>query len=595
MCGIFVSLSATAPPAKPNADISELLRRRGPDSVEDHVVTIPNENFTLYAYFLTTVLSLRGSDIVAQPLVDRASGSVLCWNGEAWSIRDEIVAESDTTKVFQSLLAASLANARARATTDDHNDAILGVLSSVRGPYALVFYDAASGRLYFGRDCLGRRSLLYCSDTVGEITISSLTDSQFSGRFHEVEADGLRVIDLSRPSKEFVINRIPYDHKSDSPQKLPFGPLNKAHPTADQTLSALTIASAPVHDLERVLRQSLSLRVQKIKAGPSVEADTGQCILAILFSGGLDCSVIARMTHDLLDESEPVDLLNVAFHNPRTHKPAEPGQELTKTSYELCPDRLTGRKTFAELQRVCPSRTWRFVAINIPYEDTLSHRELVKKLMQPHNTEMDLSISYALYFASRGIGTAYNSNGSVIQDYSTSARVLLSGLGADELFGGYQRHATAYSRSGFPGLLDELELDVNRLGKRNLGRDDRVISHWGKEARFPYLDEDVMSWALSAPIWQKCGFGLPESPSSEDQALEPGKLVLRLLAARLGMTGVASEKKRAVGSTCCWIKDKADQADSIRCKDGEDGEQQKQRHPCAVMKATQLCKCPYVS
>ena len=60
--------------------------------------------------------------------------------------------------------------------------------------------------------------------------------------------------------------------------------------------------------------------------------------------------------------------------------------------------------------------------------------------MHPHDTEMDLSIGAALYFAARGIGTHGNT------PYVNPTRVLLSGLGADELFAGYTRHATANPR-----------------------------------------------------------------------------------------------------------------------------------------------------
>jgi asparagine synthetase B (glutamine-hydrolysing) len=175
----------------------------------------------------------------------------------------------------------------------------------------------------------------------------------------------------------------------------------------------------------------------------------------------------------------------------------------------------------------------------------MEHRAKVVDLIHPHNTEMDLSIAYALYFAARGIGSTA-SDANVEAPYTTPARVLLSGLGADELFGGYTRHATAFNRNGFPGLLDELELDVNRLGKRNLGRDDRVISHWGREARFPYLDEPLVKWAVELPIREKCGFGSDPVPDPQVPDIEPGKKVLRLLAHRLGMHSVATEKKRAV-------------------------------------------------
>lgn len=155
---------------------------------------------------------------------------------------------------------------------------------------------------------------------------------------------------------------------------------------------------------------------------------------------------------------------------------------------------------------------------------------------------MDLSIAYALYFAARGQGTAYTSTNCEGAQYQTTARVLLSGLGADELFGGYIRHSTAFQRNGYTGLIEELKLDVSRLGKRNLGRDDRVMAHWGREVRFPYLDETFVKWAIESPVWEKCDFG----SEVVDDYLEAGKRVLRLLAQEVGLECVAKEKKRAV-------------------------------------------------
>jgi asparagine synthetase B (glutamine-hydrolysing) len=150
---------------------------------------------------------------------------------------------------------------------------------------------------------------------------------------------------------------------------------------------------------------------------------------------------------------------------------------------------------------------------------------------------MDLSIGMAFYFASRGHGFLHPANNS----YSSCSRVLLSGLGADELFGGYQRHATAFRRGGYSQLISELQLDVSRLGKRNLGRDDRVLSDWGREARFPFLDERLVAWALSVPVMDKVAFGV-EGVDDENA----GKAVLRRVAEMLGMNMVAREKKRAI-------------------------------------------------
>ena len=158
---------------------------------------------------------------------------------------------------------------------------------------------------------------------------------------------------------------------------------------------------------------------------------------------------------------------------------------------------------------------------------------------------MDLSIALALYFSARGIGNGYTDNlewRSSPDPVTTPARVLLSGLGADELFGGYSRHDIAFRREGYRGLIDELRLDVSRVAQRNLGRDDRVIAHWGKEVRLPYLDEKFVKYAIDCPVWEKCDFHNPIHPAG----IEPAKRVLRLLADQLGLPVVAREKKRAV-------------------------------------------------
>ncbi|TKA80159.1 hypothetical protein B0A49_00765 [Cryomyces minteri] len=562
MCGIFFSLSRTAF-SSPTGESKHLLSRRGPDSTREHRLKIRQQqdahdlsgkHTALYISSLSTVLSLRGDHVVSQPLVDDATRSFLCWNGEAWKVGGKPVNGNDAEMVFQLFLKACTPTEQMTERSLSHQNLVEAV-ALIAGPYAFVFYDSAHGLVYFG-----------------DFMLSSICDARVEDGWTEVEADGLYVIDMnSAPTKSastdmaddtgrFRTRHIPFTiqgcKQTDVHLTLPYSSLNKELPTSTRPL--LHVQSSSVARLEDVLRKSLSLRITDIPPAPSIPRQDQQHAasqpvkLAILFSGGLDCTLLARLAHDTLPKDEPIDLLNVAFQNPRVHK-------LLEDAFEACPDRITGRRSHAELERVCPGRAWRFVSINVPYTETVAHRERVVQLIHPHDTEMDLSIAYALYFASRGTGivcdarapgptTEATTTAATETDapahYTTPARVLLSGLGADELFAGYQRHSTAFARHSYAGLLAELALDVARLGKRNLGRDDRVIANWGREARFPYLDEEVVEWALEAPVWEKCGFG--EEAVEGEGRLEPGKKVLRLLARKLGMEGLAVEKKRAI-------------------------------------------------
>ncbi|ROT41322.1 cytoplasm protein [Sodiomyces alkalinus F11] len=538
MCGIHAIVTHDGIPT-----LSDSLRRslanRGPDhfgQVETRVNGKQGARLSLA--FTSTVLALRGDHVTPQPFHDASTGSVLCWNGEAWKLAGQAVEGNDGEAVLARLLAAA-------ADDDDDDDdaggeAVLDVLRCIEGPFAFIFFDKPSSRLFYGRDRLGRRSLLVNRDDSGFV-LSSVAETASPGWF-EVEADGIYVVNLTREDDErgvFVSpSRRPWMIDQAADTILNIGQLNMTTPS--EALPPLGSNSSVIRRLHEELTESMRMRVLHIPAPPKLEEGSNQTRVAVLFSGGLDCTVLARVASELLPQDQGIDLLNVAFENPRValHR----GQDVTTSIYEACPDRITGRKAFAELAVVCPSRKWRFVAVDVPYTETLAHRSQVIYLMHPHNTEMDLSIAYALYFAARGAGVAQERPSDAPQAYSTTARVLFSGLGADELFGGYSRHLAAFERSGYPGLVDEIKLDVSRLGKRNLGRDDRIMAHWGREVRFPYLDERLVRWAIETPIWEKCDFQHPETESR----VEPGKRVLRLLAEELGMPSVAREKKRAI-------------------------------------------------
>ncbi|KAK0627534.1 asparagine synthase-domain-containing protein [Immersiella caudata] len=526
MCGIHVSLSPSPQPISPH--LETCLCNRGPDFLGKERRTVSN-GWSLS--FTSTVLALRGDHVTKQPLTHPASGSVLCWNGEAWQIGGRQVERNDGEAILDLLVTASALPCAL--------EGVLEILRAIEGPFAFVYYDGVTKSLFFGRDRLGRRSLMFRpGDVPGALTLSSISES-CDPSWKEVEADGIYCLDCSTNSQSARHDWLP-DGRDDCISSI--GSFNTSLPSSK---SVLTSSSLVVGALEEQLLKSLRLRVLNIPNPPPLDVSSSTKV-AILFSGGLDCTVLARLVHELLDQDQGVDLINVAFENPRVIAQLEKDAGGKPVNfYEACPDRITGRKSLAELEMVCPGRRFRFLAVNVPYSETLAHRDQVISLIHPHNTEMDLSIAHALYFAARGQGiiSVKDTNlGTQDEPYTSQARVLLSGLGADELFGGYGRHAVAFSRLGYPGLVDQLLLDVSRLSKRNLGRDDRVMAHWGKEARFPYLDECLVRWAMETPAWEKCDFENGEDISG----VEAGKRILRLLALELGMGGVAKEKKRAI-------------------------------------------------
>ncbi|KAG7387960.1 Asparagine synthetase domain-containing protein 1 [Phytophthora pseudosyringae] len=123
-------------------------------------------------------------------------------------------------------------------------------------------------------------------------------------------------------------------------------------------------------------------------------------------------------------------------------------------------------------------------------------------------------------------------------EYQTSARVVLVGIGADEQLAGYGRHRTTLINGGEAAMRAELRMDLGRIWKRNLGRDDRCIASHGRETRFPYLDENVVSTIATFPVSSLCDAQLPRGVGD--------KRALRLVAKTLGLRSCAGLAKRAI-------------------------------------------------
>ncbi|SPO27636.1 uncharacterized protein UTRI_04328_B [Ustilago trichophora] len=625
MCGIGVLVAPTCEESDAQdvvhrswPSVLHNIQQRGPDSfntVQHHFQ--PSNDARPWTLSLTSsVLSLRGAGITIQPLSSSDGRLLLAWNGQIfdWHASSHPVGSSSKVRLesgendglilldrIQSLLKNEEEIGGGANGSISCQDALNAALSEIEGPYAYVLLDRIESKLYFGRDPLGRRSLLlHRAPQSSSISITSVASQDLAGSgddeiLTELSCSTMHSIDLV--SSPLLVQPIPrLTSRFTSPLLL----RELRPPTTADTDPADAPTSAQVHQgFLSVLSESVRRRVTNIDTDqPATEAH-----VAILFSGGLDCTTLALLADRYVPQEQPIDLLNVGFENVRaieaaklekekrrrallkgaekmrakknkrngkddTETPAtEPkleseeksgeesdtsstllaveqqGGEMEEDVYAV-PDRVTGEGSYAELCQLSPHRRWNFVRINVPYQEYRTCRGIVESLMLPSCSVMDLSIGSALYFASRAVGhilVTSSCSGSKLISYTSPARVLISGLGADELLGGYSRHRQAFTRSSLAGLLAELQLDLDRLPERNLGRDDRILSCHGKEARYPFLDRSVLQFLTDTPVEAKVDLNRIATEGAGGD-----KRLLRDLAKHLGLIGASELKKRAM-------------------------------------------------
>lgn len=137
---------------------------------------------------------------------------------------------------------------------------------------------------------------------------------------------------------------------------------------------------------------------------------------------------------------------------------------------------------------------------------------------------MDFNISAVLRTAAETTGA----DDQTLKPLTSGSKILLSGLGADELFSGYSRYRVAWNRGGLAELEREMSFDLERLWVRNLGRDDRAISSLSKEVRYPFLYMPIVKYLKTqVPFALHTDFTKPKGQGD--------KVLLRLVARDLGL------------------------------------------------------------
>jgi len=115
-------------------------------------------------------------------------------------------------------------------------------------------------------------------------------------------------------------------------------------------------------------------------------------------------------------------------------------------------------------------------------------------------------------------------------------RVLLTGQGADELFGGYSRHEV-FLEQGTEVLDREIYSDIQNISVINLERDDMVTMANSVELRVPFLDKEVIKTGLAIS---------PELKVLRKDGLYIRKYILRKAAESLLPSELLWKEKKAI-------------------------------------------------
>lgn len=237
-----------------------------------------------------------------------------------------------------------------------------------------------------------------------------------------------------------------------------------------------------VAELTALLKNSIAKRV--VKADPII----------VFFSGGIDSLIIAIFCHLCVGVGIKIHLINTAFPD----------------SF----DRKFGLLAYNDLVAKYGNDRLLFIENDLSCDLIKENSELIRQLMHPKYTKMAFNICVVLYFSALKA--------------SEYGNIVFLGSGADEIFGGYNR----YKSSNF---LPEMFFDLFTISAHNICRDDRVIGNNNVEARFPFLDSEIIKFALSL-----------DSSHFVKTDEDRNKAILRDLLVELGFERAALVPKKAM-------------------------------------------------
>jgi len=241
---------------------------------------------------------------------------------------------------------------------------------------------------------------------------------------------------------------------------------------------------AAVEKLQELLEQSIKERVSGLKE------------VAVAFSGGLDSSIIALLIRNL---GVNAHLIHVSLENQPEIEHAKKAAEELKLPIHIY------LYNEGDVKEVLPDVLW----------------------LTEEPNPVKTSIGIPVYWAAEKAA-------------EMKIKVMLSGQGADELFGGYKRYLNDYLQYGSEKVQETILNDIVSMHETNFERDFKICNFHNVELRLPFATYQMAKFAIDLPLELKI-----ESPTNSLR-----KLVLRRVAENLGLPQLIVKKpKRAIQYT----------------------------------------------
>ncbi|KAL5965410.1 Asparagine synthetase domain-containing protein 1, partial [Taenia solium] len=398
MCGILLSTSSNF--KKLNDFDRSALDNRGLDSIPIRDFSLEGTEYKAYG----SVTPLKNSIPCFQP--SDPSDFILLWDGKIYNHQSPV---PDVQCLVEKLSACY-----------GSTNAIISLFGSLRGPFAFILVRRSAKCIFFGRDKFGRRSLV-CNSDLSHLGSLCRSDDDI---FMEVPASGIYMASAI-PGRGFRVDSW-YPWSQDHLKFWLLHPFN----TSVKCESVLNCSELRTRQdfnghesanvLLRLLREAVAVRVRLVaptcqicfKSG--TESLCSHTRVGVLFSGGLDSTVIAALVDRCLPSDQAIDLITVAFqHLQRVNRPPKRRESWNDNAFQQeyaspdsAPDRQTAMSSFEELKHLNPNRHWHLVLVDVSAEELKTVRqERVRSLLKPSpETTLNDSLSLALWFAARGSG-----------------------------------------------------------------------------------------------------------------------------------------------------------------------------------------------